>query len=131
LDEHANVHRTTIAIDSGGQVYLLKSPADIRFMTRQHPPQKLTSSGVVDYSVALLEMMGRIGNNDIIVRRASDVSSEHLARAGIAADDLIVSHISGETALDFVAWVTVRSEQRIHSFKVYVDRTGFFSIMTE
>ena len=133
IAEHGDTARTTIATDSGGQVYLLDSPASRNFMLRMHPGRRFGREDAVDYVASALGMMGVRTPWDSVIKSSSSIPDEVLTSAGIKRSHLWDStRVKKDFKRGFEVTVLLISSRSIKSISalVYSD-TGVVTVMTD
>lgn len=60
LNEHAEVLRSTVAVDGSGVIYSLRTEEGLRFLTRRHTPVGLTRESIGSFSKWALEVLDEL-----------------------------------------------------------------------
>ncbi len=84
LLEHGDTAHPLVAVDRGGQIYLLDGASAFAFMIRMHPPPFITRERAVEYAAEALRMMGRLSPKDRLVLSSSEIPDTLLATLGVS-----------------------------------------------
>jgi hypothetical protein len=87
LLEHGDTAYPLVAVDRGGQIYVLDNPSSFAFMIRMHPPPQVARERAVEYATVALRMMGRLTPQDRVVRSSSEIPDSLLSVLGASREE--------------------------------------------
>ena len=100
--------------DRAGQVYLLASPADFRFLRQVHPPRGIDSTNVAEYAYLSLVMTGKILS-------AQDTLESRVERLPAGAAMSTDTSIASRHPTARLVWVTIKNPPSTDVFGVLVE----------
>jgi hypothetical protein len=90
--EHGDTAVAQVAVDDGGQTFLLDSPSSFAYMVRLHPPAPVDSANAVAYALDALRMTGKLATSDTLVTNVALIPES--VASGIGLDRKQVSKAS-------------------------------------
>ncbi len=131
LSQHADTLRPTIAVDSMGLVYLLHDEEDLRFLTRRHPVENVTTESIMAFGRFALDAMDRLTPECTTILSLRDVPPATRASLAQAAQTVTASRLEWTDGSQFVVWLSALCGNELRGFEFIADTNGYFQILAD